>query len=83
MARDPREIELLIEEAAGAFRTRDPDGRVRPHPAWADLDESDRRRAHDLAELLRMLEGALDPNGLSSTAHAVLARIARIARIDR
>jgi len=77
MARDPREIEVLIEEAAGAFRTRDPDGRVLPHPAWADLDQGDRRKAHDLAELLRLLEGALDPNGLSTTAHTVLARIRR------
>ena len=70
--------ERLIEEAASAFRPRDPrDGRARPHPAWLDLDESGRRDAFDEAARARRLEAALDPGGLSTTARAVLARIRR------
>ena len=77
MTRDPHETETLIEMAAGAFRPRDPDGRVRLHPAWADLEEADRRKAHETAERLRVMEAVMDPDGLSSTARAVLARILR------
>ena len=36
----------MIEEAAGAWRPRDPrDGRLRAHPAWLDLDVAGRERA--------------------------------------
>jgi hypothetical protein len=74
--KDDREI--LIEQAASAFRDRDPrDGRARPHPAWLDLDADGRARAFDVATQLRALEAALDPEGLSTTARAVLARIRR------
>lgn len=68
--------EELIEQAASAFRPRDPrDGRARPHPAWLDLDETGRQAAFDEAARARPLEAALDPAGLSTTARAVLARI--------
>lgn len=67
--------DLLVEQAAGAFRPRDPHGAVRAHPAWHDLDPAGRRDAFDLASRLRPLEAALDPEGLSTTARAVLSRI--------
>ena len=68
--------EELIEEAASAWRPRDPrDGRARPHPAWLDLDEAGRQAAFDEAARARQLEAALDRDGLSTTARAVLARI--------
>jgi hypothetical protein len=68
--------ELLIEDAAAAWRPRASD-EIRPHPAWADLDPAGRLEAFDLARLQRRLEAALDAEGLSTTAHAVLARIRR------
>jgi hypothetical protein len=68
--------DTLIEEVAGAYR---PPARheLRYHPAWHDLDAEGRRRAADLARALRPLEAALDPEGLSPTARAVLARLPR------
>jgi len=72
---DPRVREELVEAAAGAWRPRRPDGSLGPHPAWADLDEAGRREAFEAARLSRRLEAALDAEGLSSTARAVLARI--------
>lgn len=69
------EERLLIESAAGAWRERGARGELRPHPAWADLDERGRAQAYALGAELRALEAALDPEGLSSTARAVLARI--------
>jgi hypothetical protein len=71
---DPAEREALIEAVAGAYREHDRYG-VRPLAAWFDLDEHGRREAFDAAVQSRALEAALDPDGLSSTAHAVLARI--------
>jgi hypothetical protein len=68
------ERERLIEEAAGAWRPRGAEG-VRAHPAWADLDAAGRLEAFELACTLRRLEAALDSEGLSTTARAVLARI--------
>jgi hypothetical protein len=65
----------LIEQVVAAWRPRDLDGGVRSHPAWHDLDPGDRARAARLAAAQRRLEAALDPDGLSTTAHAVLARI--------
>lgn len=67
--------EELVEQAAGAFRERDADGRVLSSPAWRDLDPDDRRAAFDAAGRMRGLEAASDPEGLSATARAVLARI--------
>jgi hypothetical protein len=68
------ERERMIEEAASAWRPRGRHG-VRPHPAWADLDAAGRRQAYELARTTRRLEAALDAEGLSTTARAVLARI--------
>ena len=71
------DTELLIEQAASAYRPRDRDGGAAPHPAWADLDAAGRREAFEVAQKLRRLEAALDPEGLSTTARAVLARLYR------
>ena len=68
------EREQLIEEAASAWRPRRVHG-IRPHPAWADLDAAGRREAYQLARALRRLEAALDAQGLSTTARAVMTRI--------
>ena len=70
-------ISSLIEQVVGAFRERDPDGRVRPSPAWHDLEAADREAAFDATVAQRSLESALDAEGLSTTARAVLARIQR------
>ncbi len=71
-----RERELLIEQAVGAWRPRRADGGIGLHPAWADLDEAGRVEACQAAMLQRRLEAALDPEGLSTTARAVLGMIA-------
>jgi hypothetical protein len=68
----------LIEAAATAFRERAPDGSLRFHPAWWDLDDDGRLASYDAALHSRALEAALDPDGLSSTARAVMARIRRV-----
>ena len=67
---------LLVEQVAGAWRPR-ADDELQYHKAWHDLDPTARVRAYHLARALRPLEAALDPEGLSSTARAVLARITR------
>ena len=46
------------------------------HPAWADLDPDARREAFEDALVMRVLEAALDPDGLSTTVRAVAARLA-------
>jgi hypothetical protein len=71
--RDDREAS--IEALAGAHRHRGALGEVRPHPAFFDLDEAGREEAFEVARGLRRMEAALDPEGLSTTARAVLARI--------
>jgi hypothetical protein len=75
-----RDREILVEAAAGAWRARDPLGRVQSHPAWHDLDEAGRREAFEAASQMRALESATDPRGLSSTARAVLSRIRQAGR---
>jgi hypothetical protein len=73
---DPgKDREALVEAAAGAFRARDPEGRVIACPAWHDLDEVGRMEAFDVAREARRIEAAVDPEGLSTTARAVLARV--------
>ena len=67
--------EELVEAAAGAHRSLAPDGHLRSHPAWHDLDEAGRLEAFDAAAASRRIEAALDGEGLSSTARAVLARV--------
>ena len=69
--------DLLIELLTSAWRPTDPDGGPEFHPAWYDLAPSDRRVAHEETAKQRALEAALDPDGLSSTARRVLARIRR------
>jgi len=66
--------DALIEEVAGAYRPERVSG-DRTLPAWHDLDPDGRQKAFELALGLRTLEAALDPEGLSTTARAVLARI--------
>jgi hypothetical protein len=74
----PEERDALIEATTTAHRARDPfTGRARAHEAWHDLDEEGRRRAFEETMRLRAMESALDPDGMSTTAHAVLARLAR------
>lgn len=70
----PDDNELLIEQVASAFRPASRD-ELRYHPRWHDLDATDRLRAFDRARALREIEAALDPQGQSTTVHAVLARI--------
>jgi hypothetical protein len=74
---DRRSREALVEAAAGAYRARRPGGGIATAPAWHDLDAAGREEAFAAAALSRRLEAALDPEGLSSTARAVLARIRR------
>lgn len=69
------ERELLITAATNAWRPHGPDGAVRSHPAWHDLDAEGRLAVFDATAALRAFEAALDPEGLSTTARAVLARL--------
>lgn len=64
----------LIEQAASAWRPRWR-AEIRPHPAWADLDAAARLEVFELTRFQRRLESAMDADGLSSTARAVLSRI--------
>lgn len=74
----PAEREALIEAVTTAHRTIDPFTRmVNGHPAFHDLDDDGRRIAYERALVTRTLERALDPQGLSTTARAVLARVRR------
>ena len=72
-----RATETLIEAATTAWRPRSPSGEIRAHPAWADLDAAGRLAAY---KAVRRLEAARDPDGLSTTARAVLARLGRVER---
>ena len=69
--RDP-----IVEQVVTAWRPHDLDGNLRPHPAWHDLDDAGREQAYRETVSARRLEAALDPEGLSTTARAVLAAIA-------
>jgi len=71
------EEEALIEAACTAWRPRSTDGSIRSHPAWEDLDAAGRREAYERTLRARALEQALDPESLSTTARAVLARLPR------
>jgi hypothetical protein len=71
----PDDRELLVERVAAAHRARDPFLRLKPEPAFFDLDEAGRHEAYELAVVTRQLEAALDPEGLSATGRAVLERI--------
>ena len=69
------ERELLIEQVVAAWRPEHQNGGVRAHPAWHDLDEAGREEAARRAMRARVMEAALDPEGLSTTARLVLAKI--------
>jgi hypothetical protein len=69
------EDDLLIVQVASAYRPV-PRDELRYHPAWYDLGPAGRTKAFEYARELRAYEAALDPEGLSTTCHAVLARIA-------
>jgi hypothetical protein len=69
--------ETLIERLTSAHRERRSSGEIVFSPAFFDLEPEARNAAFEHARKSRALEAALDPEGLSSTAHAVLARIAR------
>ncbi len=70
-----RDEELLVEQVTSAHRRRRADGSVQSHPAWHDLDEAGRREAFEETLLQRKLEAAIDAEGLSTTARALLGRI--------
>ncbi|MDX2093268.1 MAG: hypothetical protein SFX73_35825 [Kofleriaceae bacterium] len=73
----PDEEDLLIEQVASAWRPAPDDGALQYHAAWHDLGEAARVKAFERARALRMAEAALDPEGMSTTARAVLARLSR------
>jgi hypothetical protein len=73
MMLDP--IEDLLEAATGAWRERDPDGRLRAAPAWWDLSPEDRDRLFERQIQSRILERGLDRDGHSTTVRAVLDRL--------
>lgn len=70
------EEESLIEDATTAWRPRTPDGRILDHPSWADLHAAARLKVFEETLVMRVLEAALDPDGYSTTVHAVAAAIA-------
>jgi hypothetical protein len=72
---DARDRDVLIEAALTAWRPRSPDGLIHPHPAWADLAPDARQALFDASLQARAVESLLDPDGLSTTARAVLKRI--------
>lgn len=67
--------DLLVEAVLSPHRERDRDGRPVPPPAWWDLPPEALDAVHRAALEARRLEQLLDPEGLSGTARAVLARI--------
>ena len=68
--------EALIERLTSAYRERHHRGEVLFSPAFFDLAPEARDAAFEHTRAVRLLEAALDPEGLSTTAHAVLARSA-------
>jgi hypothetical protein len=73
--------ESLLEMAASPYRESDATGRVLPAAAWFDLSLEDRERLFDLQAESRLLERALDPEGMSGTGSAVMARIRRLGQM--
>jgi hypothetical protein len=72
---DVPEFDPRIEACVTAHRIRDAEGRPEPPPEWWDLpaESLDRVYRHQLQA--RELERRLDPEGLSTTVRAVLARM--------
>ena len=74
MTREEREA--LVAAVTSAWRPRTPGtGTLRGHPAWFDLDQEGRSEAFERTLEVRAQEAALDEEGLSTTARAVLARL--------
>jgi hypothetical protein len=73
MTDDPKD--LLIEQAASAYRERSPQGRILPSPSWWDLTAADREVAfaHQLES--RLIESSIRLDRRSSTVRAVLDRL--------
>ena len=71
----PEEREALVAAVTTAHRERGPRGEIRGHRAFYDLDDAGRVEAFDETARQRALEAALDAQGLSSTARAILARL--------
>jgi hypothetical protein len=71
------EPQELIEELLSAHRERGARGEIRVAPAFYDLSPEARADAFQLTVVQRALEAAQDPEGLSSTARALLARLTR------
>ena len=71
------EEDLLVEQVASAYRPSSTGeaGELQYHKAWHDLGAAARVRAYEIARAQRPLEAALDADGLSTTARAVLACI--------
>ena len=74
MSDEPRD--LLIEQAASAFRERNAAGMILPSPAWWDLAPQDRDALYAIQAESRIIERALDPAGRSATVRAVMERLA-------
>ena len=70
---DPKD--LLIEQAASAFRERNTWGRIQPAPAWWDLAPEEREVVYSRQLASRLIERAHNPDGQSTTVYAVLARL--------
>lgn len=70
-----RELERAIEALVSPRRELDRDGRFIPPPVWYDLPVEAHDRLFAEQQDSRWLEAALDPDGLSLTARAVLARL--------
>jgi hypothetical protein len=68
-------MDVLVEQAASAFRERDVSGRILPSPAWWDLPAERREALFESQLVSRHMERALHPGGLSSTVRAVLGRL--------
>ncbi len=67
----------LIQAATTAHRERTARGVIQEHAQWNDLGPAERRQVFDLTLAARRLEAAAHPDGRSSTALAVLARLSR------
>lgn len=67
--------ESLMEQVMGAYRERSLRGEIGASPAWHDLEPAEREIAFERTFEQRRLERALDSDGLSTTARAVMARV--------
>lgn len=78
---NPKEKDILIEAAVSAYRERDALGGIRPSTEWWDLNPGERNEVFERALESRVLEGATSPDGLSTTARAVLSRIGFLSQL--